>query len=167
MQFVRQWRYALLGSVTAAGVYTLSHHVDSLWDTPTPWIGRVGFPDFLDQYTEASSAAGLIHEAAYDVPPRFGPGTSSNFSSDLFPTRIVGNAFHPIHLDKSLIRIREGDPEVETMDGKTFNPAILKMPEGMAGGWEYIVVARGPRVNRRDIWVPEAGRYAEENGLVA
>lgn len=110
---------------------------------------------------------GTIGKEAYDVPEEFGIGTKANFTADIFPRITIGNAFQPIPLPRSSILTRPWDPPVDEMTGETFNPAILKMPRGIAEGWEYIVVARGPRVQRNDLWVNVAGRHAEEHGLVA
>lgn len=169
---IRRWRYAILGAAIAILLYTtsllaeLEYTATRTW-RETPWIDRVGFAEFVEGYTAEAEAAGLVQHSIYEVPTRFGIGTKSNFSSDLFPTRVLGQSFNAIYLPKELIRTQSGKGSATEMDGETFNPAILKMPRGMAPGWEYIIVARGPRVDRQGIWVPEASRYAEEHGLVA
>jgi hypothetical protein len=169
---LRRWRYAILGAAVALCLYTTSFLAEleytgiGTW-RGTPWIDRVGFVEFVEGFTGEAEEAGWVREEVYKVPPQFGVGTKSNFTSDLFPTRVVGRSFNAIDLPKDVIRTQSGKGNAATMDGETFNPAILKMPRGMAPGWEYIVVARGPRVQRMDMWVPEANRYAEEHGLVA
>ena len=130
-------------------------------------INEIGLEAFLEQQQTLLDAAGTIKHQPYTVPAQFGPGTRAAMSSKLFPELVLGHVFHPLPLNKSALVTRPGDPPAVKMNGEAFNPAIMKMPCGVKEGWEYIVVARGPRVERRDIWVPEAERYAEEHGLVA
>lgn len=168
---VGRWRMTILGAAIATFLYTLCFFADSDYASVRNWRGpplidRCGLDEFVRQYTEEAIGAGLVMEEVYDVPAAFGIGTKPNFTSDLFPTRVLGQSFTAITLPKDLIRTQDGDDASE-MDGETFNPAILKMPRGIKHGWEYIVVARGPRVQRRDLWVDVSNRHAEQHGLVA
>lgn len=163
----RLWRYAILGAAVATFLYTFCVLTDpeySIRSREPPLIDRLGFIEFMKRYTEEAEARGSVREEAYEVPAKFGIGTKSNFTSSLFPTRVIGQSFNSISLPNHLILTETGD--ASSMDGETFNPAILKMPRGMKEGWEYIVVARGPRIQRTDLWVSVSNRYAEEHGLV-
>jgi hypothetical protein len=171
-RITRHWRHALLGCLFTAVLF-LSITDDpyiSTWrlqTTTADRVERIGLEAFLEETTTMLDLGGTIGKEPYDVPSAFGEGTKANFTASFFPRITIGNAFQPIPLPKSTILTRPGDPPVEETTGETFNPAILKMPRGMAEGWEYIIVARGPRVQRGDLWVDVAGRYAEEHGLVA
>jgi hypothetical protein len=171
-RITRHWRHALLGCLFTAMLF-LSITDDpyiSAWrpsSTDADRVEKIGLEAFLEETTTMLDSGGTIGKEAYDVPSAFGEGTKANFTASLFPRITIGNAFQPIPLPKSTISTRPWDPTVEEMTGETFNPAILKMPHGVAEGWEYIVVARGPRVQRKDLWISVAGRHAEEHGLVA
>lgn len=167
----RHWRYGLLACLVTA-ILVLSHNSGSS-ETSHSLIPRIegveeiGLEAFLAHQTALLDVGGTIGIQAYEVPSHFGKGTTANMTASMFPHITIGHAFQPLPLDKSSIGTRPDDPPVVEMTGEAFNPAILKMPFGIARGWEYIVVARGPRVERGDLWVEESGRYAEEHGLVA
>lgn len=163
----RQWRYSLLATALIAILFLVQH--DALYLSPSNIlpIKQLGFEAFLAEQTALLDNRETIRHEPYEVPAAFAEGTRANMQSSLFPLLTLGQAFRPIRLPKQSIIARPHDPPVAEMTGEAFNPAILKMPEGIAAGWEYVVVARGPRVERLDIWVPGANRHAEEHGLVA
>ncbi|KAJ9093402.1 hypothetical protein QFC21_006432 [Naganishia friedmannii] len=150
---------------------------DALWDSwmarygpisssSSPLIEELGLAEFLRQLHNEKESKGLLKLEAYVVPPEFGVGTKANLSSKDFPRLVIGRGYQYLDLPVSTIIPRPSYTEQE-QEGGVFNPAILKMPEGMKEGWEYIVVARGPRVVRKDIWVAQSNRWALEHGLVA
>jgi hypothetical protein len=141
-----------------------------------PLIEEIGLTRFLNMLQEEAEAEGSsIRLEDYVVPPGFGEGTKANLYSQNFSRLVIGRGYNYIDLPVSAILSRppslsdpsDGNEAEQEQEGGVFNPAILKMPEGMKKGWEYIVVARGPRVVRKDIWVEQSNRWAVEHGLVA
>lgn len=164
---IRHWRYPLVASALTVILFLAQHNALYVSSSTILPIKQLGLQAFLAEQTALLDNSETIKHDPYKVPAAFAEGTRANMQSSLFPLLTLGHAFHPMPLPKQSILGRPHDPPVAEMKGEAFNPAILKIPKGIAAGWEYVVVARGPRVERRDIWVPSANRHAEEHGLVA